>query len=224
VPQAQTVQPGRQKDSRTAILDAAERAFADLGYGGASIRAIARDADVNQAMVHYYYQNKDQLFAAVVARRAGEINARRNAALDQLFDDAVPTLEVLIEALLRPTIELGHDAERGGDAYARLIVFFNNSADDLSKRVAAENYDPIARRSIEAIMKVMPELNRAAAVRGYLFAISVALSVMARTGRADRLSDGLLDDTDTEETVSSVVTFACAGIRALVGREGVKGK
>ena len=84
MPQAQTVQQGRQKDSRTAILDAAERAFADLGYGGASIRAIARDADVNQAMVHYYYQNKDLLFSAVVARRADEIHARRNAALDRL--------------------------------------------------------------------------------------------------------------------------------------------
>ena len=96
---------------------------------------------------------------------------------------------------------------------------FNNSADELSKRVATDNYDPIARRSIDAIMKVMPGLDKAAAVRGYLFAISVALSVMAKTGRADRLSDGLCDDTDTEETVSSVVTFACAGIRALEGRE-----
>ena len=222
--QAQTVQPGRQKDSRTAILDAAERAFADLGYGGASIRAIARDAGVNQAMVHYYHQNKDQLFSAVVARRSDEINARRNAALDRLFGDTVPTLEVLMEALLRPTIELGHDVERGGDAYARLIVSFSNSADDLCKRVTQDNYDPIARRSIDAIMEVMPGLDRAAAVRGYLFAISVALSVMARTGRANRLSDGLLNDADTEETVSSVVTFACAGIRALAGRESGREK
>lgn len=215
MPQAQAVQPGRQKDSRIAILDAAERAFADLGYGGASIRAIARDAGVNQAMIHYYYQNKDLLFSAVVSRRAGEINARRNDALDVLFDGALPTLEQLMEALLRPTIDVGHDDERGGAAYARLIVSFNNSADELSQRVAAENYDPIALRSIDSIIKVIPGLDRAAAVRGYLFAISVALSVMAKTGRAARLSDGLCDDSDTEETVASVVAFACAGIRAL---------
>ncbi len=219
MPLAPAVQQGRQKDSRTAILDAAERAFADLGFGGASIRAIARDADVNQAMIHYYYQNKDQLFSAVVARRSGEINTRRNLALDALFDGDIPTLEVLVEALLRPTIELGHDNERGGDAYARLIVSFNNSADDRSRRAATEHYDPIARRSIGAIMRVMPELEKAAAVRGYLFAISVALSVMAKTGRASRLSDGLCDDTDTEETVASVVAFACAGIRALANNK-----
>lgn len=214
--QPQQTATTHQKDSRAAILDSAEAAFAELGYGGASIRAIARDADVNQAMVHYYYQNKDQLFTAVIERRAGEINARRDAALQRLFEDGLPTLEVLIEALLRPTIELGHDDARGGAAYARLIASFNNAADERSRRVTAANYDPIALRSIDAIRRVLPELDRAAAVRGYLFAISLALSVMAKTGRATRLSDGLLDDFDTEETVASAVAFACAGIRALV--------
>lgn len=213
--QPQQTASTHQKDSRSAILDSAEVAFAELGYGGASIRAIARDANVNQAMVHYYYQNKDQLFTAVIERRAGEINARREAALERLFEDRLPTLEVLIEALLRPTIELGHDDARGGAAYARLIASFNNSADERSRRVTAANYDPIALRSVDAIQRVVPELDRAAAVRGYLFAISMALSVMAKTGRATRLSDGLLDDFDTEETVASAVAFACAGIRAL---------
>lgn len=216
--QPQQTATTHQKDSRVAILDSAEAAFAELGYGGASIRAIARDAKVNQAMVHYYYQNKDQLFTAVIERRAGEINARRDAALERLFENGLPTLEVLIEALLRPTIELGHDDARGGAAYARLIASFNNAADERSRRVTAANYDPIALRSIDAIRRVLPELDRAAAVRGYLFAISLALSVMAKTGRATRLSDGLLDDFDTEETVTSAVAFACAGIRALASK------
>ena len=209
-----------QKTPRTAILDSAEQAFSELGYGGASIRAIARAAGVNQAMIHYYYQNKDQLFAAVVERRAGDINARRETALHLLFDGGKPTLEELIEALLRPTIELGHDEERGGGAYARLIASFNNAADERSCRVTMQNYDPIARRSIDAICRVLPELDRAAAVRGYLFSISMALSVMAKTGRATRLSDGLLNDFDTEESVTSAVAFACAGIRALAANSG----
>jgi AcrR family transcriptional regulator len=217
--QSQERGTGNANASRTAILDSAEKAFAELGYGGASIRAIARDANVNQAMVHYYYQNKDQLFTAVIERRAGEINARRDDALERLFEDRMPSLEKLIEALLRPTIEIGHDDERGGAAYARLIASFNNAADERSRRVTMDNYDPIARRSIDAIRRVVPELNKPAAVRGYLFSISAALSVMAKTGRATRLSDGLLDDFDTEETVASAVAFACAGIRALASNE-----
>ncbi len=209
----------QSKDSRADILQAAERAFADLGFGGASIRAIAREAGVNQAMIHYYYQNKDQLFSAVVARRSGEINSRRDDALDALFNDAIPSLEVLMEALLRPTIEIGHDDARGGSAYARLIVSFNNAADERSQRVTEEYYDPIARRSIAAMKRVMPALSEADAVRGYLFSISLALSVMAKTGRAARLSQGLCDDSDTEEIVANSVAFACAGIRALASKK-----
>lgn len=201
--------------ARVSILDAAERAFAELGYGGASIRGIARDADVNQAMIHYYFQNKDQLFDEVIDRRAGAVNAQRNDALDRLFAEGVPTLEELMEALLRPTIEMGHDESRGGSAFARLVVSFSNSADERSRNMAIEHYDPIARRSIAAMRQVLPELDMAAAVRAYLFSISVALSVMARTGRAARLSGGLCNDTDTEETVSTTVAFSCAGIRAL---------
>lgn len=212
----QAQQRPRQKNSRKAILDAAEHAFADFGFGGASIRAIARNAGVNQAMIHYYYRNKEQLFSAVMERRSGDINGRRHAALDTLFDGKTPTLEELVEAILRPTIELGHDQKRGGADYARLIVYLNNSADRLSQGLVEEYYNPVARRSIDAIMKVLPDIGHAGAVRGYLFAISVALSVMARTGRAARLSDGLCDDGNTEETVSMVVAFACAGIRALV--------
>jgi len=203
--------------SREAILDAAERAFAEFGYEGAAIRAIARDAGVNQAMIHYYFQNKEQLFSDAIARRAGEINARRNAELDQLFADGVPTLEELMASLLRPTIEFGHDENRGGSAYSRLVVLFSHSTDERSKRMAMDNYDPIARRSIAAIRTVVPDLDEASAVRGYLYSISIALSVMTRTGRAARLSEGLCDEFDTEETIRSTVAFTCAGIRALAG-------
>ena len=201
--------------AREAILDAAESAFAELGFGGASIRGIARDAGVNQAMIHYYFQNKDQLYDEVIDRRAGAVNAQRDAALDKLFAEGVPTLEKLMEALLRPTIEMGHDETRGGSAYARLVVSFSNSADERSQIMTSQHYDPIASRSIAAMRTVMPELDMAAAVRAYLFSISVALSVMARTGRAARLSQGRCNDSDTEEIVGATVAFSCAGIRAL---------
>ena len=48
--------------SREAILDAAREAFAEHGYDGASIRAIARRADVDPALVHHFFGTKDELF------------------------------------------------------------------------------------------------------------------------------------------------------------------
>ncbi len=52
--------------ARDAILAAARRAFGTVGFAGATIRGIARDAGVDPALVHHYFGTKDQLFAAAL--------------------------------------------------------------------------------------------------------------------------------------------------------------
>ncbi|OKI75114.1 TetR/AcrR family transcriptional regulator [Micromonospora sp. CB01531] len=52
--------------TREAILDAARTAFAERGFDGASIRAIAAAAQVDPALVHHYFGTKDQLFLAAM--------------------------------------------------------------------------------------------------------------------------------------------------------------
>jgi AcrR family transcriptional regulator len=53
--------------TREQILAAARAAFAEHGYDKASVRAIARGAGVDSALVHHYYGTKEQVFAAAVA-------------------------------------------------------------------------------------------------------------------------------------------------------------
>ena len=48
-----------------------------------------------------------------------------------------------------------------------------------------------------------------------MFAIGVGMTMVAKTGRADRLSDGLYDDGDADIMLSKIVPFIFAGIRAL---------
>jgi AcrR family transcriptional regulator len=57
--------PGKQ-NTREAILGAARDVFAERGFDGASIRAIAAGAGVDPALVHHYFGTKEQLFLAVV--------------------------------------------------------------------------------------------------------------------------------------------------------------
>ncbi|MEU5507621.1 TetR/AcrR family transcriptional regulator [Streptomyces fungicidicus] len=59
--------PRRSDATRGAILAAARERFAADGYERATIRAIARDADIDPSMVMRYYRNKEGLFAAAVA-------------------------------------------------------------------------------------------------------------------------------------------------------------
>lgn len=57
--------PGNQ-DTRSSILDAARRSFAEWGYDKASIRTIAAAAEVDPALVHHYFGTKEKLFLAAM--------------------------------------------------------------------------------------------------------------------------------------------------------------
>lgn len=57
--------PGRRPgptETREAILAAARSLFAEKGYDGASLRAIARAAGVDPALVHHFFGNKEGVF------------------------------------------------------------------------------------------------------------------------------------------------------------------
>ncbi|HTT51779.1 MAG TPA: TetR family transcriptional regulator [Streptosporangiaceae bacterium] len=67
-----TASPGRtgrragDSGTREAILAAARKRFAGLGYDGATIRGIAADAGVDPALVHHFFGTKERLFAAAM--------------------------------------------------------------------------------------------------------------------------------------------------------------
>jgi AcrR family transcriptional regulator len=54
-------------DTKGEIIEAAKRVFAAKGYDGASLRAVAREADVDPALVHHYFDGKASLFVAAMA-------------------------------------------------------------------------------------------------------------------------------------------------------------
>jgi AcrR family transcriptional regulator len=57
--------PGKS-GTREAILEAARRQFAELGYDRTTIRSVAAEAGVDPALVLHYFRSKQQLFLAVV--------------------------------------------------------------------------------------------------------------------------------------------------------------
>lgn len=116
--------PGRP-DTRAAILEAARARFAEAGFGGTTIRAVAADAGVDAALVHHYFGSKDDLFVAalefpvdpraVLAERVlGPPGATVEGAGERLirafvgvWDD--PALQPALLATLRRVLEPGGD-------------------------------------------------------------------------------------------------------------------
>jgi AcrR family transcriptional regulator len=60
--------PGPNR-TRSAILGAARRAFAARGYEAVSVRAVAREAGVDPALVHRFFGTKEALFVAAMELR-----------------------------------------------------------------------------------------------------------------------------------------------------------
>ncbi len=54
-------------DTRAQIVRAAAAVFAEDGYGGVSLRAVARRAGVDPALVHHYFADKAALFVETMA-------------------------------------------------------------------------------------------------------------------------------------------------------------
>jgi len=50
------------------ILDAAERCLSRSGYGGMSVRTVAKEAGVSKSLLHYHFQSKQHLFMEVQTR------------------------------------------------------------------------------------------------------------------------------------------------------------
>jgi TetR/AcrR family transcriptional regulator len=70
--------------TRAAILDAAETVFAENGFSGARIDAIAAAAGYNKSLIYQYFGNKLALYEILLAqadREAGELRMRVFAPL-----------------------------------------------------------------------------------------------------------------------------------------------
>ncbi len=95
-----------------AILDAAEAILTEEGYEALSARAVAERANVNKALVFYYWGSTAELFERVLER----YYERHKAALLEAFHYEEP-----IETRLHRGIDGYLDFMERNDAYARLV-------------------------------------------------------------------------------------------------------
>jgi AcrR family transcriptional regulator len=110
-------------DTRTQLLDAAERLFAEHGYRGTSVRAITDLAGANLAAVGYHFGSKAELLGAVVRRAIEPILAAQAAGLDRLLARTPdPPVAELVEAFAGPLFDEMPAGHEGGARTSRLIV------------------------------------------------------------------------------------------------------
>ena len=207
----------RLESRRTRILDAAEKLFAEHGYDGVTLRAIAREADVDVALANYHFGRKHELFEATFMRRAELLNRWRIKALDEAFAAAAPnppSVRAIMDAYLYPILHGPHITEPAWRSYYALVAYVNNST-EWGGKLMSRFFNPMVDRFIDALRKALPDAREEALFWGY-HCLSGALTLaFAQTGRLDKLSGGLCRSEDLEETYRHIVVFVTAGFEQL---------
>src|ERR1700739_2003496 len=90
--------------TRTAILAAAERLYADRGFGDVTLRDIVAEANVNLAAVNYHFGSKDELIAELFVTRSLQLNRERLSELRAAEDarGGVADITEIVRALVGP--------------------------------------------------------------------------------------------------------------------------
>lgn len=88
----------RDNKTEKIILQAAEEEFLLKGFAGARTTEIAQKAGVNHAMLHYYFNTKEQLFEQVMAEK---IALFRDSVASVFEQSDMPVLEQIKEAMSR---------------------------------------------------------------------------------------------------------------------------
>jgi AcrR family transcriptional regulator len=136
---------GGGEDTRAALLAAARVVFAEQGYQGATVRAIAARAGVDAAMVNHWFGGKQGLFTAIV-----ELPFDPMELLDHIL---VGDRETLAERLIRTFVPLW-DAHEGG--FTAVLLSIANQ--DLAAQMGEFFVSTIFGRLAETIEVDQPEV------------------------------------------------------------------
>ncbi len=130
----------------TQILEVAERLFATKGFEGASVREIARDADVSVSMISYYFGSKEKLMEAIVLKRLGLVKLRlehlledfRLSSLQKIYAVVDSNVEDIIERQYFQKIMIREQCGKSSTMTARLIEDNRKDIGELMRKLISE--------------------------------------------------------------------------------------
>lgn len=123
-------------DTKSAILDSARQSFAERGFGGTTIRAVATRAGVDAALVHHYFGSKDDLFLAAL-----HVPLDPRVVLGKALAGERATAA---ERLLRTFLTIWDDPE----TQAPMIAVARGMLDPSGGRLASEGFIPVIVRPV----------------------------------------------------------------------------
>jgi AcrR family transcriptional regulator len=204
-------------NTREVILDTAEGLFAENGVAATSIRDITRAAGVNLGAINYHFGTKQDLVAAVFTRRLEPVSKRQLALMENVLREAgdrPPSLEAVLEAMIRPTVEKSFAAGKRDLAFTRLVYrSISEPNSEVRRLIRAQMQETIAF-SLKSLALACPSLPMGELVWRMMFTMGALHSMLQKVAQDDLLPPEMRKDLNAETMIRRLVTFAAAGMRA----------
>lgn len=190
------------------LLNTAEQLFAENGLERVSVRDITNAAEVNLGAINYHFGSKDGLIAEMFERRLIPMNRERLRRLDLIeraADGAPASVESILEAFIRPTIELS-----SGGTFTRLLGRILSEPRPCVEALCKSHFDPVRVRFDAALLRALPHLNS----RDIFWRLSFTFGLLHHwlMKSPSWTPEWAADNTDAQ--VQRLIAFAAAGMRA----------
>jgi AcrR family transcriptional regulator len=210
--------PTNTERSRQArILDAAENAFAEFGFNGASLRRIVQDAGVNLATVYYYFDSKEGLMQAVLSRRLGPLRQEHLELLRRYEQSARGrplAVESLLEAMLLPPLRLAAAPPAKRQAITRLVGRIATEPNPRTQELLRDKHADVRGAFLEAAQASLPHVPLPVLRWRLEFVWGALAFILCNPRRIEKESHGACNPVAVDTVLAEMIRFFSPGFRA----------
>jgi AcrR family transcriptional regulator len=190
LPAAPVEGTGSPASTKDRLLTAAANLLAEHGYEAVSIRAVTQAAG---------------------GSRIQPMNTRRLALLGALEAEGEPSVREIVEAFLRPALELSAGSDEAALTYRRLPASLHFMPLERVRGLYQEIFGEVAKRFLAALERALP--GRSHASLPLAFQLGIGAMVHATGGHAESIL-GIEDPIEGDEMLAALARFVSQGILA----------
>ncbi len=200
-------------ETKTKLLDVAEKLFAEKGVDATSLRNIISEAEVNLAAIHYHFGSKDALIREVVARRVQPINEERIRRLGEYEKDNLngpELLEGLLRAFLEPLIRVKFETPERVQHTHKILLQLQSGSGQLFESVF-HLFDEIIKRFFIALKRALPDLSKPELLLRFRFMLGTIHMIIIEPPIKKHPMFSKIPELKPDIVMEQIVSFLVAG-------------
>lgn len=132
-------------DKQIEILQVAEKLFSEQGFDGTSVRDIAKAANINIAMISYYFGSKEKLLEALIINRISDLRLE----MENLFKENLSPFEKIDRLIELYITRINKNC--------RMYHIIHFEITSKKRDINYESFNEVKKSNLESLKKIIVE-------------------------------------------------------------------